>query len=288
MKNNNNTTIAAPKLHKAFLKWAGGKGQLVDQIFSLVPPVHSGRLIEPFVGSGIVSLNSLYSFHEIIIADTNDALTALWCQLKYNPKFIEAAKCYFQGDLNNEETYYIIRKRFNEALKHWNENDVARCFLYLNRHGFNGLCRFNSKGEFNVPFGKYDKPYFPQAELEHAQTVTKLMRIYHQGFEETFREVKAGDIVYCDPPYIPLSATSNFTAYSKEAFGPEQQEKLAWWCDTARAKGATVIISNNDTPLARKLYKNATEKYYPDVRKAISCKADGRKKSREILAVYRP
>ena len=290
MKNNNNTTIAAPRLHKAFLKWAGGKGQLVDQIFSLVPPEHSGRLIEPFVGSGIVTLNALeHGFSEMVIADTNDALTAVWCQLKYNPKFIDAAACYFKGDLNHEDTYYIIRQRFNEALKHWNESDVARCFLYLNRHGFNGLCRFNSKGEFNVPFGKYDKPYFPREELEHAMVrVMPRTRIYHQGFEETFREVKAGDVVYCDPPYIPLSVTSNFTAYSKEPFNHTHQTELVRQVEAARERGATVIISNNDTPLARRLYNNATEKYYPDVRKAISCKADGRKKSREILAVYRP
>lgn len=277
------------KLHRAFLKWAGGKGQLVEQIFALVPPVHSGRLIEPFVGSGILTLNAReYGFTDLIIADTNDALIALWSQLKWNKDFIEAAKLFFHPTYNHEATYYTLRERFNNALKHWNEQDVACLFLYLNRHGFNGLCRFNAKGGFNVPYGRYDKPYFPLAELYHAMEMMKDVRILHQGFAETMSEAKEGDVIYCDPPYLPLSASSNFTAYSKGGFSYKDQGDLVLAAKAAQKVGATVMISNNDTSYARTLYADATEKYYPDVRKAISCKANGRKKQREILAVFRP
>lgn len=284
-------TVKVPEeQYRAFLKWAGGKGQLVSEIYSLMPRSHSGRLIEPFVGSGIVSLNAFYrGFKEIVIADTNDALIAVWSQLKWNGDFIDEVRSYFAGDLNHEDTYYNLRTKFNFALKHWNEKDVAKLFIYLNRHGFNGLCRFNSSGGFNVPFGRYDKPYFPQAELEHAVKVMRHTRIFHKDFQRTFEdEVLPGDVVYCDPPYIPLSSTSNFTAYSKEPFGPDLQRALAHFAMTARDKGATVIISNNDVPFARELYKKADEIRYPQVSKKISCKADGRKKSQEILAVFRP
>lgn len=283
-------TVTESKLNKSFLKWAGGKSQLVEEIFSLVPRSHSGRFIEPFVGSGVVSLNARpKGFSEMVIGDTNDALIAVWCQLKWNCDFIDDVSNYFQGDLNREVTYYTLRERFNDGLKHWNEPMVARLFLYLNRHGFNGLCRFNAKGEFNVPFGRYDKPYFPKEELEHAQREMRHIRVYHKSFVDTFNEeVAPGDVIYCDPPYIPLSASSNFTAYSKEPFALKEQEQLAECAEAARKKGATVIISNNDVPLARKLYKNADEVRFPEVSKKISCKADGRKKVREILVVYRP
>lgn len=269
-------------MNKAFLKWAGGKSQLVPKILSLMPEKHSGRFFEPFVGSGVMALNVPHE--SIVIADVNQGLMACWLNLKREGEgFIERAKALCNPAHNNEKVFYDYRTRFNE-----NQINRGGLFLYLNRHCFNGLCRFNAKGEFNVPFGRYAKPYFPEVELREALTITKRMSMGTMGFQETFDLVMSGDVVYCDPPYIPLSETSNFTAYSAGGFSLDQQSALMTCAEAARNRGATVIISNNDVPLARKLYDGATEIHEVQVRKAISCKSDGRKKSGEIIAVYRP
>jgi DNA adenine methylase len=284
-------------MNKSFLKWAGGKSQLLERILSLMPPVNSkGRYIEPFVGSGVIALNVPHE--SIIIGDINPGLMALWGRLQIRGRFfVDKCRDYFSCETNVEDAYYGFREMFNEltaAKKNpvdfhlFMKKQYAAMFLYLNRHCFNGLCRFNSKGEFNVPFGKYKNPYFPEAELLHAVEVTKRMMVFEQGFEDTMNMAKEGDVIYCDPPYIPLSETSNFTGYSAGGFGWVSQVELAEQAKIARGKGATVIISNNDVPAARELYADATEMYAFQVAKKISCEADGRKKSGEILAVYRP
>lgn len=268
-------------MNKAFLKWAGGKSQLLEKIVSLLPPESSkGRYIEPFVGSGVIALNMPHS--EIIIADVNPGLMATWTELKKDgTSFIEECRELFTGEFNKESTYYTIRASFNAV-------PCGKYFLYLNRHCFNGLCRFNSKGEFNVPFGRYTSPYFPQDELLHALEVTKRMTIKQADFREIMGSAKRGDVIYCDPPYIPISDTSSFTAYSAGGFGHTEQLMLANEAGSAKHRGVTVIISNNDVPMARKLYANADEIHEVQVAKKISCKADGRKKLQEIIAVFRP
>lgn len=269
-------------MNKSFLKWAGGKSQLVEKILSLMPPDQSGRYIEPFVGSGVVALN--VPQFEIIIGDTNQALIDCWKSLQnLRDKYIDDLETLFVPAENTSERYYYHRGAFNKnpALR-------ALIFPYLNRHCFNGLCRFNSKGEFNVPYGKYKKVYFPLDELRVARDVTRKMSIYCAGFADLMNMSRAGDVIYCDPPYLPISETSNFTAYTADGFGMTAQITLAKMAEQVQKRGVTVIISNNAVPVHKVLYANATELHYVDVRKAISCKADGRKKLQEVLAVYRP
>jgi DNA adenine methylase len=271
-------------LNKAFLKWAGGKSQLLETILALMPKENSGRFFEPFVGSGVVALNVPHK--RIVIADVNPGLIAVWSQLKNEGQsFIDFAEKYFTPAFNTEGMFYEMRSKFNAA---FHEDVKAASFLYLNRHCFNGLCRFNAKGEFNVPYGKYAKPYFPKVELEQAMVVATRMEVFEEDFGNIMNMATEGDVVYCDPPYIPLSVTSNFTAYSKGGFGMDEQIRLKDRAERLRDRGATVILSNNDVPLARELYKKADEIHEVQVRKAISCKSDGRKKSGEIIAVYRP
>jgi DNA adenine methylase len=271
-------------MNKAFLKWAGGKSQLVPTILALMPEKPSGRFIEPFVGSGVVALN--VPQEHIIIADVNPGLMALWSELKKDgPDFIDFAEKYFAPGFNNQDMFYEMRDKFNTT---WHVDVKAAAFLYLNRHCFNGLCRFNAKGKFNVPYGKYAKPYFPRAEMEAAHKRLANSTVLQNDFREVMAMAKAGDVVYCDPPYIPLSDTSNFTAYSAGGFGHDEQVALMRCAKDASKRGATVIVSNNDVPVARELYSQATEIQSVQVRKAISCKSDGRKKSGEIIAVYRP
>lgn len=147
------------KKNRAFLKWAGGKYSLIEQINQRLPG--SKRLIEPFVGAGSVFLNS--DFESYLLNDINPDLIEMYKIIKRKPlQFINDARHYFQPKYNNEAIYYQMRTEFNAT------SDVyqrALLFLYMNRHGYNGLCRYNQKGGFNVPFGRYKKPYFPEKEL---------------------------------------------------------------------------------------------------------------------------
>jgi len=249
-----------------------------------MPQIH-GRFIEPFVGSGVVSLN--VPFDEIIIADVNTGLIAAWQGLQMQKeRFIAHCKSYFTPEENTAERYYKNREEFNSLP--YRPEYAGPLFIYLNRHCFNGICRFNSRGEFNVPFGKYKKPYFPEMELRHAAGAASRMKIFNQGFVDTMKMAKDGDVIYCDPPYLPISNTSNFTSYSPNGFSLEMQVELVHCARWAQDQGATVIISNNAVPNSKVLYADATETHYVDVRKSVSCKADGRKKQGEIIAVYRP
>ena len=144
---------------RAFLKWAGGKFSLTERINQRLPA--GNRLVEPFVGACSVFLNS--DFDEYLLNDINADLIAMYNIIKRKPKqFIDDAKHYFQPQYNNEQAYYKIRDEFNLCHDAYQRSLL---FLYMNRHGYNGLCRYNQSGGFNVPFGRYKKPYFPEKEL---------------------------------------------------------------------------------------------------------------------------
>jgi len=267
-------------MNKSFLKWAGGKSKLLSKLQEL--GINEGkRFIEPFVGSGVVSLNMPHK--TIIIGDSNLGLINLWGGLMDGGEdFIKCCQEVFETYGNTEKSYYKAREVFNKT-------HSGALFLYLNKHCFNGLCRFNAKGEFNVPYNhRKTVPGFPEEELRHAIEVSDRM-VYPQvcSFVDMFRLVKKGDMVYCDPPYLP-AGKNGFVNYSKDGFSFSDQCKLADCAIEAQKKGATVIISNNNTLESRTLYKKATEVHFIDVQKNISCKGDGRKKQSEIIAVYRP
>lgn len=271
-------------MNKSFLKWAGGKYDLVEDIRAEMPAVMSiNRYIEPFVGGGAVALNMPVGVPKVL-NDVNPGVFGVWGQLQVSPEILIAnAKGYFRPKYKSEKWFYALRDEYNVG-----RPDNGHLFLYLNRHCFNGLCRFNKKGEFNVPYGRYKTIYFPEKELLHAAEVVKNAQIHQNDFREVMETATQGDVVYCDPPYIPLDNTSNFTAYSMGGFSMKDHKDLVFEAEYARNRGATVIISNNDTPVARKLYKDADEVKKVLVSKRISCKSDGRKKQGELIAVYRP
>ncbi|WP_050902915.1 Dam family site-specific DNA-(adenine-N6)-methyltransferase, partial [Vibrio harveyi] len=187
------------KKQRAFLKWAGGKYGLVEDIQRHLPPAR--KLVEPFVGAGSVFLNTDYDHY--LLADINPDLINLYNLLKERPEeYISEAKRWFVAENNRKEAYLNIRAEFNKT------DDVmyrSLAFLYMNRFGFNGLCRYNKKGGFNVPFGSYKKPYFPEAELEFFAEKAKKATFVCEGYPETFSRARKGSVVYCDPPYAPLS-----------------------------------------------------------------------------------
>lgn len=275
-----------PLLVRPFLKWPGGKFRLVSTIQAFLPA--HGNLIEPFVGAGALFLNTPHQ--GAILNDVNADLINVYQQLqKTSAEFIVAAKKLFTPKNNQAKRYYMLREHFNGCQDRW---ERAILFIYLNRHGYNGLCRYNLKGRYNVPFGDYQQPYFPQRELEIFCKRAKKAKFYCQDYALLLQSyLQRTDlrqmVFYCDPPYAPLSATANFTGYAAQRFTLNDQEKLANFAKALSQKGATVIISNHDTPFTREIYQGA-KLHSLQVRRTISCQTLKREKVEEILACYSP
>lgn len=274
------------KTTKSFLKWAGGKSQSIgliqEHVYSDVPFFKENRVkrfIEPFVGSGVVFLN--ITADEYIISDVNEDLINIYKILKKdNTYFIDECRKLFKEKFNNEDEYYKLRTKFNQTTDTF---ERAVIFIYLNRHCFNGLCRFNKSGGFNVPFGRYTTINFPERALNVASVKLQKVTVYKQSFEDTMSLAKEGDIIYLDPPYVPLSGTASFTDYSTDGFSMKQQELLAKLIEEAPCK---CLVSNHDTPITRELYKNASVIETKSVSRFISAKANSRNAACELLAVY--
>jgi DNA adenine methylase len=269
------------KKTRAFLKWAGGKYSLVEEITKRLPDAET--LVEPFMGAGSVFLNS--NFKHYVLNDINADLINLYEELKTSPdEFILDARKLFVELNNDADAYYAYRKQFNECQDIY---ERAILFLYMNRHGYNGLCRYNLKGIFNVPFGQYKKPYFPEAELYFFAEKSQKATFTCQGYAEVFANLPKDSVVYCDPPYVPLSKTASFTSYAKGGFNFDDQAQLANLAErSAFDKGIPVLISNHDTIITRKIYEQATLDTI-QVRRTISAKGGSRNKVDEIMALYK-
>jgi DNA adenine methylase len=269
---------------RPFLKWAGGKYRLIERIRAVLPPPStSSRLIEPFAGAGALFANS--GFDNCLINDANADLIHIYRILQSDhERYIKEALMLFSGERNQADHYYQLREQFNRSSDQF---ERAVIFLYLNRHGYNGLCRYNHQGGFNVPFGRYKRPYFPEHELRHFTAVLQQTEISLGDYGEVMAQAMAGDVVYCDPPYAPLSTTANFTDYSRGGFALEQQQRLATLAEAASQRGAFVVISNHDTPFTRKIYTNASQLKKFKVQRYISSKGGERRAASELLAIYR-
>ena len=241
------------------------------------------RLIEPFAGSAAVFLNT--EFEEYILADTNPDLIQLYQHLVGERNdFIRYCRSFFSDENNDEERYYLLRDEFNRTT---NIRRKAALFLYLNRHCYNGLCRYNSKGKFNTPFGRYTRPYFPKKEMEHFIDAAGKARFINAGFHNSMRLARPGDTVYCDPPYAPLSDTAYFTDYHSSGFSWEDQMQLAQTACELAGQGVQVVISNHDTRPVRALYRDAGAKIRAfEASRTISCDVSSRKKVGELLAIF--
>lgn len=265
---------------RAFLKWAGGKYSLVDEINTRLP--EGNKLVEPFVGAGSVFLNS--NFDKYLLNDVNPDLIALYKFVKRRPKtYVKDAKTLFTSKNNDSVYYYGLREEFNNSTDPYYRSLL---FLYLNRHGFNGLCRYNSSGGFNVPFGSYSKPYFPEEEIFMFSEKAKKATFSCQDFKRTFARARAGNVIYCDPPYVPLSATANFTSYAVGTFTQQEQLELAKRAERAAfERNIPVLISNHNTDFTRFAYGKAQQSFV-NVARNISQDGNNRAKVSEIFAYY--
>lgn len=267
---------------KPFLKWAGNKYSIRHPILDILHSFPSGnRLVEPFVGSGAIFLNTDYS--DYLLSDSNEDLIRLYQTLKtYGEDFIHYCATFFIPENNQPDSYYAWRERYNTT-----DDGMLKSalFVYLNRHCYNGLCRYNRKNQFNVPFGRYEKPYFPANEMLAFYHKAQQAVFRHLDFKETMRQAVPGDVVYCDPPYVPLSSTANFTSYSTCGFSMHEQLQLAKWAEKLRQKGILVLISNHNTSFTQNAYREAKITTLA-VRRNISCKGALRGKAPEILALF--
>lgn len=177
------------------------------------------------MGAGSVFLNT--DFSRYILADINSDLISLYNIVKTRTdEYVQASRELFMPETNQAEVYYRFREEFNAS-----EDPFRRAvlFLYLNRFGYNGLCRYNLRGEFNVPFGRYKKPYFPEAELYHFAEKAQNAEFHCLSYEECMNRADSNSVVYCDPPYAPLSASANFTACHTNSFSPKSRRLWPRW-----------------------------------------------------------
>jgi DNA adenine methylase len=238
-----------------FVKWAGGKTQLIEQFIPLFPKKFN-RYLEPFVGSGAVFFYVIQKLQpsEIIISDTNEELINAYQIIKEDVEKLII-------ELKQHKEYHIVEgKKYYSTIRSTSPNDLpdlerAARFIYLNKTCFNGLYRVNSKGQFNVPMGSYKNPDIIQEEK--LRLISKLLQnvtIKIMSFERVLDLAKKGDFIYFDPPYYPLQKGKSFTTYTKDNFLEEEQKLLAEIFTKLDQKGCLVMESNSETEFIKKLY----------------------------------
>ena len=272
--------VTKDKKNRAFLKWAGGKFSLIEDITAKLP--QAKKLIEPFVGAGSVFLNTNYS--KYLLNDINADLINLYNIVKIKSSYYltDSAK-FFTPAFNEEQRYYQIRQEFNDSEDIY---ERAIFFLYLNRHGYNGLCRYNNSGKFNVPFGRYKAPYFPEKELMYFAEKSQLATFTCDSFEKVFARARKNSVIYCDPPYAPISKTAMFNSYAAGGFTIDNQIKLASLARrTGYKRNIPVLVSNHDTEFTRDIYQGA-DMTELQVSRFISQNGSTRIKVAELLALF--
>jgi DNA adenine methylase len=239
--------LARYRLPRPFLKWVGGKTQLLPNLLEMIPK-YTGRYHEPFVGGGALFFE--HAPKDAIISDLNQELIDCYAAIRDEPAAVIRA---LKKHKYEKEHYYIIRSQ--SPFRMSTARRAAR-MIYLNRAGFNGLYRVNSKGEFNVPFGRHANPMICDEEnLTACSAALHGVDIRCEPFESVLSNAESGDFVYFDPPYIPISDTAFFTAYEKSGFGMENQARLADVFDTLAARGVFALLSNADVPWIRDRFK---------------------------------
>lgn len=236
---------------RPLLKWAGGKSRLVPEILQRMP-AQIETYYEPFAGSAAVffALGSEGRFKRAVLSDQNRELIDVYRAIKRD---VDAVIAALKEHVYDKEAFYRVRATNPQELDKF---ERAARFIYLNKTGFNGLYRVNRAGEFNVPFGRYTNPKIcDEPRLRRCAEALKGARLLVSDFEQACEEAVAGDAVYFDPPYIPLSKTSNFIAYHNEAFEEPEHQRLAETFAGLIERGVRVVLSNSDTPATRKLYK---------------------------------
>ncbi len=236
------------------LKWAGGKGKLLSQIMPLLPDdVGSHRYIEPFLGGGALFL--ALEHPNALLGDINSNLISVYTATKGAVRELSTRLKELAAAHEGKETYYVIRERYNDSGS-MSLCERAALFIYLNKTCFNGLHRVNQKGEFNVPVGSYKNPRICDPEgLEKASSALASAQLFCGSYDDLLYDVaQPHDFVYLDPPYQPVSETSNFTSYTQEGFDADAQFEVRGVFNELHHRGCYIMLSNSDTPEIRDLY----------------------------------
>jgi DNA adenine methylase len=258
---------------RPFVKWAGGKSQLLPQLARFYPPRGSvERYLEPFLGSGAVffHVKAMVEPRQVVLWDNNQELIDTFTAVRDD---VEEVIRLLQAHERKHCKEYFLRMRTKLRMK---VPEIAARLIYLNKTCFNGLYRVNSRGVFNVPFGRYPKPSILNADaLRRASEALAGVRVEQEDFKMLLVEAQKDDFIYFDPPYHPRSATAYFTSYTKDAFGEKDQRTLAQVYRELDRKGCLLMLSNSDTPLVHELYRGFDIRKV-SARRQINSRADRR------------
>lgn len=287
---------------KPFVKWAGGKSQLVGELEKMLPADNEKtltRYVEPMVGGGafLFTVLSKYDFEQVYISDINAALINAYRVIKDDVASLVARLSEMQrrflpmDDNGRKECYYASRETFNRLMSDEGDSiEKAALFIFLNKTCFNGLYRVNRKGQFNVPMGAYKNPCIcDEDNLRNISKALQNVEIVCGDYSLSKRVIDEKTFVYLDPPYRPISETSAFTAYNADAFDDDEQIRLAQFIDEMNKAGAKVVLSNSDPKnidvndeFFDDLYKAYSIRRIPATR-MINSKADSRGRINELL-----
>lgn len=291
------------KAAKPFLKWAGGKGQLLKEIEHYYPfaDSHITKYAEPFVGGGAVLFDILskYDLEEVYISDINAELINTYRTIRDDiDALIEMLFCmqneFTPLDTDNRKAYYLQkRERFNDLKVNGNKNisiEKAALMIFLNKTCFNGLFRVNKKGLFNVPMGAYKNPLIcDESNLRAVSEKLQKVTIVCGDYRESEDFIDENTFVYFDPPYRPITDTANFTSYTENSFNDEKQIELAEFVDNMHRKGAKIVISNSD-PKNSNIEDDFFDNIYAahkikrvEATRMINCNSEARGKIKELL-----
>ncbi len=266
---------------RPFLKWVGGKSQLMSELLRRIPD-DIGTYYEPFIGGG--ALFFALKPEDAVLGDFNGELIEAYTVVRDElPELISL----LEGHYYEKNYFYSVRALDTETLS--SAEGAART-IYLNRTGFNGLYRVNLKGQFNVPFGRYSNPLICDHEnLQACSALLQGIQLRQGSFEEVLSSAKSGDFVYLDPPYVPVSKTSNFTSYVAGGFGPQHQLRLAELLVDLDRRGVRFMLSNAGCETSRALYRDlpipTLRIETVQARRSVNSRSSGRGKVDEILVL---
>jgi DNA adenine methylase len=275
--------LSAAHAPQPFLKWAGGKRQLVPTLcdaITRIAPNGFQHYYEPFVGGGALffALRATGWRGHATLGDSNERLVRTYLGVRGDVE--EVIKGLKACRYNKKEYLQERSRRWDVLLE---DAEVAIRFIYLNRTCFNGLYRVNAKGEFNVPFGKYTNPTICDEPILRAASAALKCAAFKIGdFEKTVKSAERGDLVYFDPPYVPVNETSNFTGYTRDGFTLADQERLRDCALKLKRRGVHVILSNVDMPIVRKIYRGFSIKHV-EARRNINSKGGSRGPVGEVI-----
>nr|YP_009326807.1 hypothetical protein [Caulerpa racemosa]ANJ70782.1 hypothetical protein [Caulerpa racemosa] len=268
---------------KPIIKWVGGKRQLINELIKRMPKKYN-RYFEPFIGGGALffELKPKNAF----INDYNQELTNLYTVIRDCSSELINDICKHK---NEADYYYEVRAldRDVNLFKKLTNIERASRFVFLNKTGFNGLYRVNSKGQYNVPFGRYKNPNYCDPEnIKACSDLLKNTEISNGDFDIIKHKIQKDDFVYFDPPYVPLTATSSFTGYTDKGFDEDMQFRLRDLCDYIHNKGAYFMLSNSSADFIYELYDvDGYTIHEAEANRNINSKGNGRGKVKEVIII---